>query len=415
MHDRVILHADMNSCYASIECLHRPELRNLPVAVAGDPGERRGIILAKNDLAKRHGVKTAEAVWQARQKCPGLVLVPPNYPLYLRFSRLFKGILLEYSDQVESFGIDEAWIDVTGSVGLFGTGQEIADEIRHRVREELGITASVGVSWNKIFAKLGSDYKKPDATTEIDRDNYKAIVWPLAADDLCFLGQKTFQKLERQGIRTIGQLANADVRMLRELLGVQGETLWKYANGRDTSPVALYDERDEVKSIGNSTTSPRDLITETDVRLVVQILSESVAARLREHRLKGRVVAVTVRDNKLLHFSRQTTLPESTNLHSVISEAAMKLIIKNWDWHTGIRSLGVRVTDLWPEERPVQASLFENDRQQKSEALERTIDHLRSRFGHGSIQTALVLSDPALSGINPKEEHIIHPVAFHGR
>lgn len=413
MRDRVILHADLNNCFAAIECLRRPELRALPVAVAGDPAARHGIILAKNMLAKNRGVKTAETIWQARQKCPNLVLVPPNYSLYVRFSRLFKGILLSYTDQVESFGIDEAWCDVTGSTGLFGSGPEIADAIRARVKDELGITASVGVSWNKIFAKLGSDYKKPDATTVIDRDNFKEVVWPLAADAMIFIGPKTLPKLKQRGIHTIGDVAACNPEYLRKLLGKYGEMIWRNANGFDQTPVALYDESTEVKSVGNSTTCARDLHTPEEVRLVIYRLAESVAERLRQYGLKGRVVAVSVRDRGFQRFSRQSTLVRPTDLAQTISAAALKLINDNWDWHTGIRSLGVQVTDLQSLNVPVQMEIFAVDDDAKAEALEHTVDRLRQRFGHYAVQRAVMLSDPELSGFDPAVEHTIHPVAFY--
>ncbi|MBP1763246.1 MAG: polymerase [Firmicutes bacterium] len=259
---RTILHVDLNNFYASVECLYRPELRNFPVAVTGDAEARHGIILAKNQLAKLAGVTTGEAIWQARQKCPRLICLPPDFRKYLRFSRLARTIYADYTDQIEPFGIDEAWLDVTGSIQLFGTGPEIADTIRQRLRSELGITASIGASYNKIFAKLGSDMKKPDATTVITAENFRNIVWPLPAGELLYVGRSTQRKLKSRFINTIGDLAKADPRNLRLLLGVWGETLRQFANGLDTSPVRLSGEESIIKSIGNSTTTPRDLVNE---------------------------------------------------------------------------------------------------------------------------------------------------------
>lgn len=252
---RVILHSDCNSFYASVEELHRPELAGLPIAVAGDPENRHGIILAKNQLAKQHKVKTAEAIWEAKQKCPDLVIVPPNYPLYSRFSRMAREIYYDYTDQIETFGLDEAWLCVTGSTHLFGSGEEIAKVISQRIKAELGITVSIGVSWNKIFAKFGSDYKKPDAITVIDKNNYKEIIWPQDVSELLYVGHATARKLKRRGIFTIGQLATTPVDILRSWLGKMGEVLWIFANGYDQSEVKLFDPNENdndrvIKSIG---------------------------------------------------------------------------------------------------------------------------------------------------------------------
>ena len=251
---RTILHVDLNNFYASVECLYHPELRGKPVAVAGDVAERRGIILAKNMQAKAAGVKTGEAIWQAQQKCPGLVCVPPDYKKYLRFSRLARQIYSDFTDRIESFGIDECWLDLTNSTQLFGSGAEVADTIRRRLREELGITGSVGVSFNKIFAKLGSDMKKPDATTIITPENFLDVVWPLPVEELLYVGRSTKTKLNNRAIFTIGDLARRDVKLLKLSLGVWGETLHDFANGLDQAPVALAGEESFVKSVGNSTT-----------------------------------------------------------------------------------------------------------------------------------------------------------------
>ena len=265
--ERIILHSDLNNFYASVECLYHPELREKPVAVCGDPELRHGIVLAKNQLAKGCGIKTGEVLWQARQKCPELVLVPPSYERYLSYSAMAKEIYQEYTDQVESFGLDECWLDVTGSTALFGGGCTLADRIRERIRRELGVTASVGVSFNKVFAKLGSDLRKPDATTAISPRDFREKIWPLPVQTLLYVGRATQNKLQRYGIRTIGELARADRGMLQFAFGKNGLMLWAFANGLDTSPVSNIGAKSLIKSIGNSTTTPRDLLSDGEVRI----------------------------------------------------------------------------------------------------------------------------------------------------
>ena len=293
--DRIILHSDYNCFYASVEMLHHPELAGKPLAVGGDPEARHGIVLTANYIAKRMGVKTGMALWQARQACPDLVFVPPRMDLYLRFSRMAREIYLEYTDQVENFGCDEAWLAVERSRSIKGDGMTIAREISDRIKQELGITVSIGVSWNKIFAKLGSDYKKPDAITEISRENYKEIVWPLPASDLLYVGRSTERKLSRVGIHTIGELACAEPAHLQSFLGKMGLVLSAFANGLDDSPVSEDGYHAPVKSIGNSTTTPRDLTTDTDVKIILMALSESVAARLRKNGFCAGVVEISIR------------------------------------------------------------------------------------------------------------------------
>ncbi|SDF29542.1 DNA polymerase IV [Sporolituus thermophilus] len=412
--DRVILHVDLNNFYASVECLYRPELRDKPVAVCGDAEARHGIVLAKNYPAKAYGVKTGDVIWEAKQKCPGLVTVPADFGKYLRFSRLARAIYGDYTDQIESFGIDEAWLDVTGSVGLFGDGEAIAAAIRRRLREELGITASVGVSWNKVFAKLGSDRQKPDATTVITRENFREIVWPLPVEELLYVGRSTRRKLANRAIFTIGDLARRDAMDLRRLLGVWGETLWSFANGLDTSPVRHSGEESIVKSIGNSTTTVRDLVNIEDVKLIVYVLAESVAARLRRHGLKCTIVAISVRNTELYSFERQSKLGSPTFVAGDIAHKAVELFTANYRWEKPVRSLGVRAAGLVTASGNVQLDLF-GPNKTKVENLERAIDAIRRRFGHYSIQRAEMLIDRRLTGFNPKDEHVIHPVSFFGR
>lgn len=408
--DRTVLHIDCNKFYASVECLYRPEIRNKPVAVGGNPESRHGIILTKNELASKYHLQVGEPIWKAMQKCPDLVVVPPNYPLYLRFSRLARQIYEDYSEFIEPFGLDECWIDVTGNQQ---TGEEIAQEIRQRIKDELGITVSIGVSFNKIFAKLGSDYKKPDAVTVIDRNNYKDIVWQLPCSDLLMVGRSTTKKLLSYGIYTIGDLANADLDFLRSVFGKNGDMLHSFANGYDCSKVKHKDEVTDVKSIGNSTTTPRDLVDDEDVRTVFRVLCESVATRLREQGLKGRTVTIYIRDVNLVSFSRQRKMADNTDVSTEILDTAMNLFLDNYTWQNHIRSIGVSVTDFDLEAEQFDfARTVEN--REKLEAIERTMDSLKMRFGNYCIGRACQLKDRGLSHFNPHDEHIIHPVGFFG-
>lgn len=410
---RTILHSDMNNCYASIELLHHPELRGKPLAVGGDPEARHGIVLAKDQIAKKAGVKTGMALWQARQVCPGIIFVPPRMSLYLRFSKLAHEIYADYSDQQEAFGVDESWIDVTQSASCKGDGLTIAQEISSRIKSELGITVSIGVSWNKIFAKFGSDYKKPDAITVINPENYKDIVWKQPVEDLLYVGRATQRKLNRIGIRTIGELAGTDPEILHSLLGKMGYVLSLFANGQDQTPVSHEDYRAPIKSIGNSTTTPRDLLTEEDVKIVVYILAESVAARLRENCFKCKVVEISIRDNGLFRFTRQHKVKRPTDITGEIAEAAMKLFHEHYSWYKPIRSIGVRACDLTDALYPEQLDLFidENLREKKKQ-MDITVDYIRRRFGFHSIQRGMMYRDTALSNVNAKEDHTVHPHGY---
>lgn len=411
--DRTILHVDMNSCYASIEALHRPELRGQPLAVAGDVETRRGIILAKNDLAKRAQVRTGEAIWQARQKCPRLVVVPPRYELYLRFSRLAREIYGRYSDQIEPFGLDEAWVDVSGSGWLFGGGETIAQTIRTQVKEELGITVSVGVSFNKVFAKLGSDYQKPDAVTVFTRADFRARVWPLPVGDLLYVGPATEGTLRRYGVSTIGRLAQLDPERLHRWFGKWGYVLHTFANGRDQSPVAKLGDESIIQSVGNSVTAPRDLTCDEDASLLLHVLADSVAQRLRDHGFRARRVQISLRDSSLATLQRQTRLDAPTALSGELHRAAMALLRQSHGWGRPLRALGLRGSDLVPDTAPQQLDLLMDEgRREKQLRLEQTVDGLRHRFGHFALTRAVALTDPALGGINPRGEHTIHPVGY---
>lgn len=411
--NRVILHSDMNNCYASIELLHHPELRGRPLAVGGDPEARHGIVLAKDMIAKKAGVKTGMALWQARQVCPDIVFVPPRMDLYLRFSRLAHQIYADYTDQQEAFGIDESWLDVTQSAVCKGDGFAIAQEISRRMKEELGVTVSIGVSWNKIFAKFGSDYKKPDAITVITPDNYQDIVWRKPVEDLLYVGKATKRKLNGYGIQTIGQLAETDPELLHRWLGKMGYVLSVFANGQDQTPVNQEHYDAPIKSIGNSTTTPRDLVNEEDVKIIAYVLAESVSARLRENNFKCNVVEISVRDNELFSFTRQQKIKSPTNITGEIAETAMKLFHENYNWQKPIRSVGVRACNLISANTPVQLDLFlDEQRREKEHKLDIAVDVIRRRFGFDSIQRGLMYQDRILSKVNAKEDHTVHPHGY---
>jgi DNA polymerase-4 len=410
--DRVILHSDLNGFYASVECFYHPEIRDKPVAVGGDAEKRHGIILAKNEIAKSYGIKTGEAIWQALQKCPKLVCVKPNFQRYLEYSRLVRQIYAEYTDKVEPFGLDECWLDVTSQARLFGDGEKIAGELRRKVCEQLGVTVSVGVSWNKIFAKLGSDIKKPDATTVISRENYKEVAWARPIGDLLYVGRSTNRKLLNFGIRTIGELAQSAPEFLGRALGKNGRMLWVFANGLDQAPVAGMGREPLVKSVGNSTTAPRDLADEGEVRLTLYILCESVASRLREHSALARTVQVSFRDRDLFVYQRQAPLPCPTSLSDSLFRAAIALYEENHLHGKPLRSIGVRACSLQSGEN-LQLSFLESQKAlRRKEDLEKAVDGLRERFGHSSVMRAIMLLDPQLSKVNPKAEHTIHPVSY---
>lgn len=385
--DRIILHCDINSFFASVELLDHPELRDMPVAVSGDPELRHGIILAKNQAAKACGVVTAETVWQARRKCPDLVLLPPQHEKYREFSRRLNRLYQEYTDMVEPFSIDESWLDVTASRALFGSGTQIADRIRHRVREELGITLSAGVSYNKIFAKMGSEYRKPDATTEITRSNYQQLLWPMPVNEMFFVGFATAERLKAADIHTIGDLALADTRMLERLLGKQGPLLRSYARGEDDSPVRRYDQRNKIKSVGNGITFRRNLTGEDDILTALTRLSDTVAGRLRKYQLKAGGVKVDIKDIQLKTISRQTQLTRPTNLADELRRTAMELIRSFWPSQKPIRLITLTAISLCDETGEEQLSLFreENAAREKTESIERTMDAIRSRFGDSAI------------------------------
>lgn len=408
--ERQILHIDCNKFYASVECYLHPELRGKPVAVGGNPESRHGIILTKNEIASKYNLQVGEPLWKAKQKCPDLIIVPPNFPVYMEFSQRVRKILEDYTDLIEPFGLDESWLDVTGD--WYKSGEEIAEEIRKRVKKEIGITVSAGVSFNKIFAKLGSDYKKPDAVTVINKDNFKKIVYPLPCSDLLMVGRATTKKLNYYGIYTIGDLANTDTAFLKSLFGKNGEMLKRFACGEDTSPVRHMDLSQEVKSIGNSSTIHRDLVNDEEVKIVFTVLSESVARRMRRLKLKGTTLSIYIRDKELTSITRKCKLPAPTNVNLEIINSAFELFKKSYDWEKPIRSLGLSITDFDVDYIPQFDLLQTIEKREKLERLDLAVDKLKERYGNYCIQRGTALIDTSLSHFNPFEDHTVHPVSF---
>ncbi len=403
--DRVIFHIDCNSFYASVEELLYPEYKKVPMAVCGNPEARRGVILAKNELAKSFGVKTAETIWQAQRKCPNLTLRPARHHLYREYCEKVNAIYEQYTSQVQRFGIDESYLDVTGSLHLFGgDALALAHEIRQRVTQDTGLTVSVGVSWCKVFSKLGSDLKKPDAVSVISRENYRQVVWSMPVGNLLFVGRNTAESLAQLGIRTIGELAHMDPELLCRRLGKLGNQLHAYANGLDDSPVLETGQEDELHSVGNGMTFSRNLVSRKDILTSVTVLSDSVAARMRRHGVKGAAVQVTIKDQNLKVITRQKPLPVPSYLAADLSRAVMELIEASWKIGTPIRMLTVTALKLMPQDMATeQISLLEDNGpgREKRERLEKTLDGIREKFGHGSILPSSVLGNDL--GIDEKD------------
>ncbi len=393
--EKVILHVDMNNFYASVECIDKPHLKDVPMAVGGDESKRHGIVLAKNMLAKKMGVKTAEALWQARRKCPDIVFVKPNFEKYVSYSKAAKEIYKRYTDKVESFGLDECWLDVSGSIRLFGSGEEIAEKIRESIKNELNLTVSIGVSFNKIFAKLGSDMKKPDAVTVIKEKDFKQKIWNLPAGELLGVGPTVQKKLLGIGISTIGELAQVDVKILQKNFGKQGRVIWEYANGLDKSEVADILSEREVKSIGNSTTTARDILSLQDVKLTFYMLAQTVAKRLREKNLKAGGIQISIRKCNLETTQHQTKLDLPINSSKEIFNKAYELF-KKTNAKLPLRGLGIKSFDL-REDAVMQQSLFYDTGEiEKEEDLEKTLDNLKEKFGEKSVKRAIFLKGSEL-------------------
>ncbi|MGI6077059.1 MAG: DNA polymerase IV [Fastidiosipilaceae bacterium] len=384
---RTILHIDMNSFYASVELIDHPEWRGRPLAVGGSQEDRHGIVLAKSEEAKKCGVKTGEALWEARQKCPDILIVPPNYEKYIYYSRRSREIYNQYTSQVESFGLDECWLDVTGSTHLLGDGIDIADRLRRHVKQDLNLTASVGVSFNKVFAKLGSDLKKPDATTVIAPDEFREIVWPLPVDMMIGIGRATRRRLQRFNIYTLGQLAACDPEFLRNLLGINGIYLWHFANGRDYAPVLEVGEALPIKSVGNGVTCRADLHNEREVQGIMQELAQEVSRRLFEYELCARGIQVTIKTNDLYTRQHQSPLPFPTQSSRRLCHVAMELFRANFSWYCQqVRALTIRAIALISARVPRQQSyLQEYRRHDHFERLDRAIYELNCRYGKHTV------------------------------
>ena len=395
--DRTILHCDCNGFYASVEEVLNPELKNIPMAVGGNEENRHGIILAKNELAKKYNIKTGENIWQARKKCPNLIVVKPHRGEYLKYSKIVNSIYERYTDLVEPFGIDESWLDITHSMHLFGTAKEIADELREVVYEETGLTISVGVSDNKAWAKLGSDYKKPNATTVFDRSNYRELIFPLPIEDLLYVGKSSKDALNRLNINTIGDLAVSDKKMIIDKLGKAGEVIYNYANGIDDSPVRSVYEAREIKSVGNGLTFKHNLRSWSDVRVGVEALSDEVARRMRKHNVKAFTVQVNIKDENFKTISRQKKLDTPTNLAKELAENAMNIIEGCWNINRAIRMITITGANLVDSQYSMeQISLFDNgksERRERQEHLEESLDKLKDKYGESIVKKGSILNN----------------------
>ena len=401
---RLIFHCDCNNFFASCEILEKPELRDVPLAVAGDPENRLGVVVAKNELAKKAGVKTTDTVWQAKKKCPGIVFVPPRHKFYKEISDRVNGIYRDYSDYVEPASIDESYLDLTGTLDYYGmTARELADTIRERVKREIGVTISVGVANNKVFAKMGSDYKKPDATTVILGEDYKEILWPLPVSDLLFAGKASVKLLNAKDIRTVGDLARQPKERIASLLGRGGETLWAYANGLDAEPVRRWGEKPEVKSVSHGMTFRRDLVTREEIETGVAVQADRIAMSLRRQELKGSVITVQIKTPQLVTISRQVSLNHYTWLEHEIREVAMKLIEEHWHIGDPIRAITVGVSKLVPGSEAVeQLDLFDlmgsgngngsKDRE-RQDKMEAAVDAIRRKVGNTAVTPGVQQND----------------------
>lgn len=409
--ERVILHCDMNNFYASVECVKNESLRDKPVAVAGDVSSRHGIILAKNNIAKSFGVQTAEPIWQAQLKCRDLIIVPPDFDEYLKYSNLARKIYADYTDLIEPYGMDECWLDVTGSIRLLGNGEKIANEIRERVKSELGLTISVGVSFNKIFAKLGSDMKKPDAVTVINKEDFRNKIWHLPASDLLGVGRSAKKTLDSLGIHTIGQLAGTPTDALKYRLGKCGEMIIRYAKGEDTSPVTPMDYEPPVKSVGHGITTKEDLLNNEEVWNVILALSQDIAHRLRACEKCAKGISIDIRNNQLRHKQWQKQLQFPTKSSLVIAKEAHALFKSSYLWEFPIRSVTVRAINLVHENTPRQIDIFTDwSKIERGERLEDTVEDIRTRYGKSAVLPATLCRDIKMP--DDAKSHIIMPTGM---
>ena len=390
--ERIILHCDMNNFYASVECMLNPSLKGHPVAVGGDVENRHGIILAKNYEAKKYGIQTGEALWQAKQKCQDLIIVPPNYEEYLKYSRLAHAIYEEYTDLIEPYGMDEVWLDISSSSRPFCYGEQVANELRERIKFELGLTISVGVSFCKVFAKLGSDLKKPDAVTVIPKDSFRELIWHLPASDMVGVGRATGKLLAGYGIRTIGDLANAYPDLIQKKLGKNGMLLLAFANGEDRSRVSRQDFEPPMKSVGHGITTMQDLENNAEVWRIMLALTQDSGKKLRLYNQNAGGVAIFVRyvqDKQIFGKQWQCHLPMRTHSAAIIAREAYGLFERNYNWAYPVRSVTVRAINLCSQEEPEQIGFFMNPQEvDRRERLETVIEEIRDRFGKYAIQPA---------------------------
>ena len=409
MYDRIILHVDLNNFYATVEQVLDPSLVGKPIAVCGDPDKRHGIVLAKSVLAKNAGVQTAEPIWQAKRKCPDLIIVPPHYSEYVKYSKMVREIYVKYTSQVESFGLDECWLDVTGSTKLFGSGLDIAEKIRSEVKEKTGgLTVSIGVSFTKVFAKLGSDLKKPDAVSEISPYNYKEIAWKLPAHDMLYVGKSTAQKLRLLNVHTIGDLANIDKELLIREFGKAGEKMHQSANGINDEPVKLYTDKKNPDSVGNGTTTPQDVKNLNEVKSVIYSLCEMIAFRMRAINMVGEGVSIFLRDVKLNHHSKQGQLSSPTCSSELIAKKAIELFTSFYDFRKSLplRTITVNVFKLSQAGDFVQFDLL-HEKDDKIEKLDKTIDKLREKFGYNVVQRAINIGSIFTCDTNEVDEDFV--------
>ncbi len=413
MNDRVVLHVDANSFYASVEQSEHPELRGKAVSVGGDASKRHGIVLASSREAKACGIKTGEPIWEATQKCPFLTVIPANFSLYEKYSKRLHGMFSDYTDLVEGFGADEAWLEIKQKNFTLDDGVKIADTIRKRTWDELGITTSVGIATNKMMAKLGSDLRKPNFSTLIRPEDIPSKIWPLPVSDLMYVGPSAARELAQHYILTIGQLAQSPTEYLETRFGIKGPVLKAYAMGLDTTPVKPAEMSIPVESVGNSSTLPRDAKTREDAIIAIHMIAESVASRLREGGFLSRCITFAARDTKLAWLSRQHTIKLPTALAGEIAAEAIKLMDRHCLHMLPMRSLGISCSSLVPAESPLQLDmLVDNEKREKQIALAASVDDIRRRFGYKVIQRGIVLMDDQVAQINPKE-HTLHPVPLY--
>lgn len=399
--DRIILHSDLNNFYASVECMLNPKLKNKAVAVCGNPNKRHGIVLAKNTIAKTKGVKTGDTIWEAKQKCPDIIFVPPRFDKYIEISQKVRNIYYDYTNLIEPYGIDECWLDVTDSIPLFPSGLYIANEIKRRVKSELGVTVSIGVSFNKIFAKLGSDMKKPDAITVISRADFKTQIWPLPISELLYAGKATIRSLKKLNIFTIEDMAKANPDIINQYLGKNGIMLQLYAQGLDKSPVNPYDYKREVKSIGNGTTMPFDVTNIDDIKIILTLLSESISKRLINQNLYCRTISLGIKFNNLEYIERQMPVEFPTNSACTIFRQSLE-IFKKEEISLPVRALSIRGSNL-VNRFVIQESLLKKKQIENNKKLDNLRENLREEFGWGIMQKGIMLVNKSLSNLNPTE------------